>query len=185
MSVIIPGCPLNCSDFVLPQAEADECAPDWSFGQIDHIYMAPQDAPAFTNYGSLAEWTTRLSNTSFDANAVRFFHVIGDMPEAETSEIQISLDRMIQVQKTFVINARTEETGSLNHEFLRFLECGVFVRIWWTAGNKYIYGGNDGIEVSVKANEIIPESREELITIQFTFTWKSKHSPERTTSPFA
>jgi hypothetical protein len=74
-----------------------------------------------------------------------------------------------------------DDTGTINYNtFMRQLECHGTYKIWYQSG-KWLYGGNAGIDdVTIKANEIIAESNDEIKVIQLTFMWKSKFSPEKT-----
>lgn len=182
MSIHLPTCPTDCST-LLPQLSFNDCAPDFAMGEISKIYITTVDAGGLSDVTSLAEWNTRLSNTSANADAIRFFNVVGSKPVPESTEIEFSLKRKVQSTKQHTINIKVDETSALNHDFLRQLECGGLYLIWY-ANDKYIWGGDDGISVSFKLDENIPESNQELYVFEGTATWESKFSPERDLNPF-
>jgi hypothetical protein len=180
MSVVIPTCPTDCTS-VLPDVDFDYCAPDFNMGQISEIYIGNIDQ-GFTDWTSLAEWNSRISEDSSDVDALRRLYVIGDKPEPESNDIDMSKDRIVVGNKKHTLNFRIDETGATNYEFLRTLECGTKYNVWFVAG-KYVYGGNDGIEANLKLNDIIPEDNQELNTFNGTVVWEAKFHPERTDNP--
>jgi len=179
MSVTIPTCPTDCT-YTLPVVEADICNPDVDFGQIDTIYLAARNAADFTDWTSQTEWNTRLSNNGSGADDIRYLFGIGDKPEPEQAEFDISKDRTIYGKKTHTINFKIEETSLVNYTFMRNLECNGVYKMWYQS-SKWLYGGSDGVEdVSIKVSEIIPESNEEFKYINMAVTWKYQFSPEKT-----
>ena len=84
--------------------------------------------------------------------------------------------------KTHKIEFYIDEVTAENHEFMRVLECGGQVKIWYDS-MEYLWGGTAGILVSVKLDEEIPESNKELYKFKGTVTWLSKISPNRISNP--
>jgi hypothetical protein len=92
--------------------------------------------------------------------------------------------RKVTGPKKHSINIKVDETGELNYEFLRQLECGGVFLIWYQAG-KYLYGGNEGIQATIALDDVIPEGTQELNTFTGTVEWEAKHHPERVLNPMA
>ena len=185
MSVLLlPTCPTDCAGS-LPEVAFDECAPVVHYGEIEKIYIARSDAADFTNVDLIAEWTTRLSDTSADPDAIRALTVIGELPEPEQSEITISGDRTVVGFKQFTLNVEIDETNDTNYLFLLTYECNVKVKLWFETADGMLYGGNEGIDGTLRLNNTIPRERAEIAKFIGTFKWKSQFSPLRCASPMA
>ena len=118
MSVLIyPDCPTDCGG-ALPAVSFDDCAPAIHYGEVSKLYLANVEAADFTNVELLSEWTTRLTADGTNADAIRELTVIGDLPEAERTEITISGDRTIAGVKNFTMNFEIDETNVTNYNFL-------------------------------------------------------------------
>jgi hypothetical protein len=177
--IIDPICPTDCSSSV-PDVEFNECAPEINAGEITKLYVGAADADCFDEVTDLAEWTTRLDPATGDLKELT---VYGEMPEAEANEQKISGDRFIVSQKNHSLVLDVDETNDTNYEFHRKLECNLYFKIWWeTAGGK-LYGGNCGVNVTLRSNFMTPKERTEIEKIMLTAKWSKKFSPERTDSP--
>lgn len=182
MSIVNPVCEDGC-DVILAALSFSECDPDWNRAQIDKIYMASLGADDLVNWEAPGEWATRIDNTDVaDIDKIRYFHVIGDKPVAEGEPKEMSLARKAITDKTHTINFSIDETNETNYDFLRQLECGGNVKIWFASG-KYLYGGNHGIEAFVSLNDSIPRDRKEYETFEGVATWESQFHPERCLNP--
>jgi len=62
-------------------------------------------------------------------------------------------------------------------------ECGGKYVIWYETSDGILYGGNDGVEVSLRMNQVIPRERTALVKLMGKATWKSIQSPFRCDSP--
>lgn len=191
MSVLfIPPCPTTCSGAVA-DVSFSECAPEYHWGEVSKIYIVESDFesvdnagnPGFSDVTSLTEWTDNLSDTA--DNKIRTLVVIGELPEAETTEVPASGDRVAIGYKTFNLNFVIDETNDTNYNFLLMSECGGKYLIWFETSDGLLYGGNLGIEVSLRLNQVIPKERTALVTLVGKATWKSLQSPFRCTSPLA
>jgi hypothetical protein len=183
MSVLfIPPCPTTCAGY-LADVSFNECTPEYHWGEISKIYLASITHPGFINAGALAEWTAWLSDTADFAYSIRTLTVIGELPEPETSEVPTSGDRIAIGYKTFNLNFEIDETNDINYNWLLMSECGGKYVIWYETSDGILYGGNDGIEVSLRMNQIIPRERTALVKLMGKATWKSIRSPFRHDSP--
>jgi hypothetical protein len=180
MSVVFnPTCPTDCSGSV-PDVSFNECSPEVNAGEITHVFLAEADASDFTDVEDLVEWTARLDGITGD---IKQLTVIGDMPEAEVNEIQISDDRTAISNKSFTINFEIDETNDVNYQFLRTLECNTKMKMWFQTAAGKMYGGLEGILATVRGNLVIPRERNDIERFMLKATWRSKFSPSRSTSP--
>ena len=185
MSLLLtPTCPTDCSG--LPAVSFDECAPSIHYGEVTKLYMAAADAKDFTNIELIGEWTTRLSeDATTTGDEIRELTVYGELPEAEQTEITISGDRTVVGYKTFTLNFEVDETNDINYEWLMTLECNMKFKIWFETSDGRLYGGNEGILATVRANLLIPKERTEIVKFIGSAKWKSIFSPLVCDSPMA
>jgi hypothetical protein len=185
MSVIhLPVCPTTCAG-TLGSINFDDCAPEVHFGEIARLYLAALDETPFANqanFDSPVYWATKLSETAITAGAIREFTVIGEMPEPGQTDIPISGDRIVQGFKMFVLNLEIDETNETNYNFLLLSECGGKYKAWFETADGIIYGGWQGLEVSVKMNQVIPKTRQEIVKILVKVSWSSRNHPLRQVS---
>jgi hypothetical protein len=185
MSVLLnPTCPSDCTD--LPAIEKNLCAPEYHYGQIKTFYLAAADAADFTNVEDLAEWTTRLSDSdTITGDEIRELPVIAELPEPEQNEIATSWDRIAVGLKQFSIPFNVDETNDVNYNWLLTLECNLTFKLWYETFDGMLYGGNEGIVVTLRANQVIPLESTDLTKFVGTAKWKSQFSPLRCVSPMA
>lgn len=185
MSVLIlPTCPTDCAG-ALPDPAFDECAPVVGYGEISKIYLAKADASDFTNVDVITEWTTRLAYDVSNADAIRAFTVLGDMPEPEVTEQKISGDRIARGFKTFKVIFEIDEDNDTNYEAHLLFECNTKFKMWFETADGMLFGGNEGVEPTIQTNYLIPRARADLRKIMGIATWESKTSPLRCISPNA
>lgn len=184
MSLNLPTCPTGCDSYIV-DVDFNFCDPEIHFGEIDHIYLKARDGSDLLDWESLAVWNARLAlDPTADLDAIIDLHVIGDMPVAETDEIEISLGRKIQSPSTFVINFEIDDTTATNYTLMRWLECNLVVDAWFSA-NDVLFGGNPGIEVNIHSKYQIERGQKSVQKIVGTLKWESQFSPPRTTNPMA
>lgn len=181
MSLVTITCPTDCNNY-LPPFDMSVCDPNVDFGQIDRIYITGQGA-GLSDWTDAAEWATRLDNTTEDNdNLIRYLHVAGDQPAAESTENEISLCRKVYSDKKFTLNFDIDETNITNNDAMRLVECGGTFTAWFAAG-QYMYGGTDGIDVQITMNNVITRGCDSLNLISGTVKWQAKHHPEKIVNP--
>jgi len=181
MSVLfVPPCATDCSG-ILADVSFNDCAPELHWGEVSKIYIVGSDFAGFTDVTDLAEWTANLSDTA--DNMIRTLIGLGDLPEPEITETPYSGDRVARGYKTFNLPFEIDETNEINYNFLLMTECGGNYKIWFETSDGILYGGNDGIDVSFRANLMIPRERTALVKFMSISTWKSLKSPFRCDSP--
>lgn len=178
-----PVCPTDCST-ALPSVLFDVCAPEINLSEIQYIYIGHGNAAPFTLITDPTEWAGRLSQTA-TGDKIRTLTVVADKPAPAKAEKDISLGRKVVLNKTHTLNVTIDETGTLNHDFVRNLECGGKYRIWYETQGGLLYGGAAGIYADVFLDVILARGREEHGTIAGQITWRSKFTEERVVSPIA
>lgn len=183
MSVLyLPPCPVGCSGS-LEDVSFNECTPERHWGEISKVYVGPSDLADFLNVSALGEWTTRLADTGDDK--IRTLITIGEMPEPEQTEIFTSGNRYAYSPKKYLINFEVDETNETNYLFMVMSACGGKFKIWFETSDGILYGGNSGIEVTLKMNQVIPKEREGLVKFICQAKWQAEFAPYRCTSPMA
>ena len=177
----LPTCPTGCGDN-LPPVDFDDCAPEINEGRIDYIYLTNVGNP-LADWTNAVEWNGRLDNTAAAPDAILTLTVTGEKPEPTVNEQEISLGRKITASKTHVVTAIIDETNAINHEFLRQNECSGQYLMWYQTSGGKLFGGTEGIEISLVGDMIIPLSDEELINFALKAEWKAKFTEERIDSP--
>lgn len=190
MSVfVLPDCPTTCAGTV-GSVEFNECAPEVHFGEIARLYLwALDDIPFATqaDFDSIGHWASHVSEGPIihtglpvdPADPIRVFTVIGEMPEPEQTEVPISGDRVIQSPKKFILNLEIDETNDTNYNFMLLSECGGKYKGVFETADGIVYGGYQGLEFSIKMNQPIPKTRQEVVKITAKVTWTSKNHPLR------
>ena len=184
----MPDCPTDCTG-VLESVLFNECAPEVHFGEIAKLYLWVDSAtPPFASqaeYISGAHWTSHLHPSGTAITDIREFTVIGEQPEPEQTETPISGDRTVIGYKKFTLNLEIDETNDTNYNFIFASECNGKYKCNYETADGILYGGYEGLDVSVKMNQVIPRSRTEVVKIMAKVTWTSKNHPFRIVSPVA
>jgi len=183
MSIDSLVCATDCSS-TLPLVEFSLCAPILLQAQVSEIYLANDGYP-LVNWTDLAEWTTRISNTSTDADAIRQLTVIGSIADPTVTEKKISAGRTVYSPQEFTITARIDDNSDLNYDFARATGCNRNYRMWYATLGAKLYGGNNGILSNLRIWEVIPEDDQEYATLSVQLKWKAAFSPIRIDNPMA
>jgi hypothetical protein len=185
--IILPTCPTTCAG-TLGAVDFDDCAPEVHYGEIAKLYLwVLGEAPFATQaeFDSAAHWATHISDSGATSGAIREFIIMGELPEPEQTEVAISGDRTVTGFKKFVMNFEIDETNETNYNFLLLSECGGKYKACFETADGIIYGGYNGLEVSLKMNQPIPKGRQEVVKITGKMTWQSKNHPLRQISILA
>ena len=179
----IPSCSNDCDD-QLPEVKFDECAPEVNEAQIQKIYLTNKGNPLI-NVTDLVEWNARLDNSGVAANAIRTLHVIASKPKPSSTEKEISLGRTVNSNKSHSVPFKIDETNQINHDFTRQMECNGQYLMWYETSGGLLFGGNEGIPVSIVLDMVIAESTDEFLVYEGEAKWKAKFTEERALSPLA
>jgi len=183
MSVINTNCPTDCTTAVKPVA-FNYCDAYTNHGEIDKLFIASEEAQPLTNFCDLAEWLSRIDNTTIDVDAIREIHFIGEKPAAEGEMENLGGGYEKPRLANHTLTGRIVEIGDENYNFIRSLQCGGRYRVWWTSGN-HLYGGNEGELAKVSARLVTPLEKTENEYFQVTVAWEKIQDPDRCLNPFA
>jgi hypothetical protein len=178
---------LSCSG-TLGAVDFDDCAPEVHFGEIAKLYLWVLDEVPFATqaeFDSAAHWATHISDSATTAGAIREFIIIGELAEPEKTRTPISGDRSITGFKKFTMSFEIDETNETNYNFMLLSECGGKYKACYETADGIIYGGFNGIEVSLELDQVIPKGRPDVVKIMGKMTWSSKNSPLRQISILA
>lgn len=158
----------------LPAVSFSVGNPEINYGQIEKIFFTEIGNPLTDTQKNTIMARLDDSDTA-TAGKIRKMHVIGSKAEPERSSIDISLGRKVYGEGSHTITFKIDETNDINYAMLQTLEKnpGATYLFWYVAGKKF-YGGAAGIEASIVLSEVIPESRDELVTYNGTITWKGE-----------
>jgi hypothetical protein len=181
MSLITITCPTDCATW-LPAVDFDDCNPAVEFGEITHIYVTGL-GNGLVDWTDAAEWATRLDDDTLNDNTlIRTLIVKGDQPPAESTEYEISNCRVFWGEKKFTVNFDIDETNITNYDFMRQLECGGLFTVWYATDN-YMYGGTDGLDVTITLNNSITRGCQEMNLMTGNMKWNGKFHPEKIENP--
>ena len=189
MSILtLPSCPTTCAG-VVAIMDFNECAPEVHYGEIAKIYLWELGVHPWATeaaFGTPAGWTGVVSNSTTPIGTkVRELIVIGEMTEPEQTETPISGDRIMTGFKKFVVPFEIDETNETNYNWLLTSECGGKYSAAFETADGLLYGGMHGLEVTIKANQVIPKERSGIVKIIAKMQWSSKNHPLRQISPVA
>jgi len=178
----LPTCGTACTDN-LPALDFSKCAPVLNAAQISKIFFTNPGNP-MSDWSNALEWDSRLDQDASGSSKIRTLIGIGEFTEPAQEEKEISLGRKFRGVKNFTINHVIDETGDANYEAMRQLECNSGAKlIWFQTRDGLLYGGNAGIEASIKMNQVITNNYQDFITFNVKIEWQYKFHPERITSP--
>ena len=167
-----PLCPTDC-DQALGTVLFDDCAPNINPSEIQRLFVSKGNAEPFTDWKQASEWTTRIAQTGTNADAIRELTVIGDKPVPSPITKDISGGRKYTVGKDHTLNFTVDDVSDENYEFMRSTECGGKYRLWYETKGGYIYGGNDGIKVTIVMDDVLNRGADEIETLNGVVTWRN------------
>jgi hypothetical protein len=177
---VVVTCPEGCDDDLEP-VSFDECNPSVSASEINHLYVASGGAADFTDVSDPTEWADRLSQdgvppvgSAFQAiDLIRELTVIADKPAPSITSKDISNNRTIDVQASYVINVTVDDFNEINQKFFQTLNCGSQAKIWYSTLGGLLFGGNTGRKAQVKVYPALGRGNTEIATLSGTASWKT------------
>lgn len=149
-------------------------------GQIYHMYTTrATSVDVLSDVTDLSEWTTRIDqddavSAANTACKIRKLSGIGELQEGEVSEVEIPLDQTFSFMgnKTLVFEVY-DMTAANYAAIIAWRDAGTSsLKIWFEADDQ-IYGGDSGIDGTLRADLIIPKGRNDLQYGRLTFTTKN------------
>lgn len=184
-----PTCPENCASTDLPAVAFNDCVDSMVIeeSEIEEIYCTvPEDGAPLakpTDWTTKAAWDAVVADTG--TGKIRRLTVIADKPESESTVRVVSKGRKQQGPRTHTINFDIDDATQANYEFIRRLQCGSSLVIWY-ATKDFLYGGPDGFEVNVtKAGQILARGADSIALLAGQLQWTRKWDPPRIPNPMA
>ncbi len=165
-----------CGTITIPAVHADLCVPEVNFGGLS-MMMFTRRGDGLTLVTDATEWGTRLDNASAVPPVsgladIRQVFGIGGVAAPERNQVKYSRGRSIYTTPKFSNVFRVDDTGDTNWDFLRDIPVEGMAVSLWVATETRIFGGNDGIDAVIYGDPNIPESDEEIMTIDLTWTFE-------------
>ncbi len=172
---------MPCTSTVLPPTSFSLCDPGTNFGDVRRFLLTRNtSADTVASPNLIASWTARIDNDATippsGAAPIRIFDVTGSIPAGESTEIRRSLDRVTYSTPKKTVTLRIDDLNATNLAMVSTIKAnpGVTYKAWfvvdgWMIGTN---SGEDGLSVTIKADHIVPESREELQYIELVVTYK-------------
>ncbi len=173
----------DCETPVLPSVAFDECSPDASRrAEINRVYVSYEDpANAGVPATGAIDWSDASGiTTAFDGTNGIILTVIGDKPDPEEDQRQVSNNRTIIGERTHTINATIDDMSDDNYEFVRSMQMGGKYIIWYETIGGSVFGGDEGILANVNSATLPLERGDgnyEAGNVQFS--WKKVCDPPR------
>lgn len=188
-----PECP-QCEEFVLPPVQSADCPEGQVLEQseIKRLLIAeldptdnslPENGPA--DWTDPADWETAIDNTA-SSGAVKQLFGLGDVAEPEDTNITTFGFNEVLLRRQYPMTFTLQDGNDVNYNFVRALQCGATVRIWYETNGNYLYGGQNGILARI-VRVTAPKERgiDSVVNYNFEIVWSAKCEPERVFSPFA
>ncbi len=160
---------------VLPPTRASNCDYDINFGEISAILFT-EEGDGLTDWTDEAEWNTRIDNTTAqvaqDPALIRVLFGIGSLTAPERGSIKLSRRRVAYNTPKFSFKFKVEDTGDVNWAFMRALPDGGQTYSGWFTTETKMFGGDDGVKITIIADPDIPESIDEIMSIIVTVSFE-------------
>ena len=165
----------------------DYCAPNYVFGEVTHVIVAPIGIPDESDYAG-NPWPTDVSDMGdwdalIGAGFAQVIPIKGTLDEPERPEIDTSLGRKAYPPPRYTLTGQVDDLPADVYEGMRNLS-NKSVRFWFLSGG-YIFGGAQGLRSDVNTWLTIEEGEESVHKYNVSFTWKSEDrlAPARAIAP--
>ena len=168
---------------VLPPTSSDICDVNSNYGELNQLYFT-RFGDSLTDWEDDTEWATRLSNsTAMPAlptlAPIRSLFGIGSVSAPERPTIPAPRKGTIYGIPVYTIIFNVYDTSATNMTMVSLLPTSGQTYAAWIGTEEKLFGGNDGIKMTMIADPIIPESKDDVIKIQVTLTFEGAF-PEMT-----
>lgn len=173
--------------YILPAVSFNDDCQTIKKGQIYYLFMTrPTAADVLTDVEELTEWTTRIDQDdvipSSGAAKIRHLRGIGSLAAGETTDIAAPLDQIYSVPGNKTLTFRVHDLTAANlAAIIALRDAGTTQQKIWFQADDLLFGGNDGINGSMKADIVIPEGRTDLQYGEIIFTTKNSMNSAVTT----
>ena len=161
------------------------CAPNFVFGEIEEIIVAPLETeagdPFPSDWSDETAWDALLAPSGSDPVAFKI-PVRGSIDEPDRPEVEASLYRKAYPPKRYTLTSAVDDLTDKTYDGMRDMQ-NKRIRVWWTSGG-YLFGLEEGIEADVDSWLTIEEGEDSMHKYHINLTWRSKTAPKRVVSPF-
>lgn len=183
MSVETIDCTALGCDAELKPVSFDPCNTKIAYNAIGMLYIANVGNP-LVNWTDPAEWASRISDDSTDADAIRAIPVLGTLEVEEGDQVPVPGNKFVYGKKTLTITGQVYDNNNVNYEWVRSMGCNKQYAVWFRSEDgQHLYGGNAGIETVVQGSEAFAEDRTTIRTFAITMTWQAQLIPLRIANP--
>lgn len=165
---------------VLPVVKADLCDQDIHFGEISMLLFT-RLGDGLTDWTDDTEWATRMSNTTTGITAlptppslasIRQLFGLGSIAAPERTEIRLPRRTKAFTTPKYTWTFNVTDTGDENMTFARTLPVGGQTYSGWFGTEERLFGGNDGVQITITADPTIPENIDEIMVLTVTVAFE-------------
>lgn len=164
----------------MPVVKADLCDPGIHYGEISML-MFTRLGDGLTDWTDDTEWATRINNTATGSTAlpssptvakIRQLFGIGSLAKPARSEIKLPRGTKAYTTPKYTFTFNVTDTDDENMAFVSALPVGGQVFSGWFGTEERLFGGNDGIEMTLIADPNIPDNTDDIMRIEITLTFE-------------
>jgi len=176
-----------CADSIPDLKDASNyCAPQWVFGEIEHVIIAPLELedgtdPFPENWESEDHWNELLSPAEGEPVAFKV-PVRGTLDEPDRPEVEASLYRKAHPPKRHNVPATVDDLSDKMYNGIMSMQ-NKRVRFWFLSGGKLL-GYPQGIKADTDSWLQIEEGEDSMHRVHLNFNWRSSKPLDRVNSPF-
>jgi len=166
--------------YLLPTVSGDDTCQTIKKGQIYKFFFTrPTAVDVLADVTDLAEWTDRLDQSaaivdSVTAASIRELSGIGSTDAGDVNDIDIPLDQTYSFPGNKVVNFTVYDMTTENIAMgIALRDAGTTQQKVWYQADDLIFGGDSGINGSLRADLVVPEGRTDPQRINITFTTKA------------
>lgn len=175
----------NCPGSTLPPTRASLCDYDINYGEISVLFIT-LFGDGLTDWTDEEEWDDRVDNTTAqvaqDPALIRALFGIGGLGDPERATLKISRQRTAYGTPKFSFVFRIDDTGTANWAWMRAIPAAGQTFTGWFGTETSLFGGNNGVKMTLSPVPGIPESIDEAITINVTVAFEGS-IPEKIAMP--
>lgn len=190
-----PSCGTTCAATLLASVGNTDCASEATveLAEINELYLDEPSATAGIPKNPITGWTladaeknaTELTtwkglHDNTTASKVRSFYGIGEKPEPQETEVNLHKGKKVSIGTRHMLNFTVNVIDDTTYLALRTLQgCKGTYHLWY-ATDKNLYGGLNGIQVSVeKVVFVMSGGRGDITKAVITLGWNALTDPVR------
>lgn len=185
MNDFCPTCAVDCSE-ALPALSCSTCL-EVNNGQVSYMYLSKVGNPLTDAAGS--DMATRIDNANVaDDTAIRALCVKGQLNEPTFEETDLECGIKYRTPAEYTLTLESNNTNDTNYDAIRKLQaCQGRYLLWFSMrDSKHLYGGQDGIEVSLYPSvQSTDGEKNSRLIVNYQISWEADCMPPRIDHPAA